>query len=323
MNAGQTINNALEAAIRVPSYYLIERRDWESAADFSLDGHYPDVNPEVWEQNPWTLVVSYFMNTAARAILNYPYEDVAAAAAAVEEANRTLVENPAWTYYQLAYWRFSFDQCVKSAEAWRDFSHDKTAGIEAMQAVNNWQASTWYPEIGHYWDSNEQLAEMYLLRNNEGDVELALEAYEKAIEVYPNRYHSLAGAGQCAEHLGDETKADFYYSSLLILTSAPFPSVQLEGLEPSGCPVPSPSRRPEIVQAEEYLHPSVSQPDDGSSNGIDSNVLIFIIIGLSVLLILSMLAVAKLAGGGKSMYSKYDKGGLTAPLKEKLSDEYT
>lgn len=41
------------------------------------------------------------MNTAARAILNYPYEDVAAAAAAVEEANRTLVENPAWTYYQV------------------------------------------------------------------------------------------------------------------------------------------------------------------------------------------------------------------------------
>ena len=188
------------------------------------------------------------------------------------------------------------------------------AGIDAMIDVRNWELSTWFPEIGHYWDANEQLAQMYLIRNQDGDVDLALEAYETANELHPNRYHPLAGAGYCAELIGDTVKANFYYSSLLTLTSEPFPQVQLYGLESWDCPTPSPSRRPEMEQAESFIYSSSS---DGGNDGIDFFIFIGVLVGLGLIII--SLVVINYANYKSLFCSKYsDYQNLR--LKEKLSD---
>ena len=76
------------------------------------------------------------------------------------------------------------------------------------------QVTSWAPEVAHAWDANEQLAEMLLMRGSDDDVVEALEAYEMAIDIYPNRYHSTAGAAKCADMLGDDVKASSYYGDV-------------------------------------------------------------------------------------------------------------
>jgi hypothetical protein len=177
-----------ESAVRIPTMYLVETRDWASAAKFSLSAQYPTIPASLWEENPWTLVTANFVVAAARAILDYPAASISAAVAEVVAANRTLCSDPAWAIHQLPYWRQSFDVMTLSAQAWETFrATSMDAGIAAMQAVQALQLASWAPEVAHAWDASEQLAEMYVLRGGEGDAASALAAYEQAIAVYPNR----------------------------------------------------------------------------------------------------------------------------------------
>ena len=243
-----------EAAVRVPTMYLVETKSWEDAASFDLTTWYPSTPPSMWTDNPWTLITSNFVVTAARAILNRPAADITAARQAVDDANAMLMSDPDWQRHQLPYWRFSFDVMVDSAKAWELFrTESPDAGIAAMQEVVAFQVGTWAPEIAHAWDAREQLGEMLLLRNAEGDIEQALAVYEAALETYPNRYNSLAGAAKCAAELDDATKASYYYSELLMVTSAPFPDITMSGLAPSSCPTYASGRRPDMIDAENYL----------------------------------------------------------------------
>ena len=79
------------------------------------------------------------MVTAARAILNYPTEEITSARQAVDDANHTLLSDPAWTRHQLPYWRLSFNIMVESARAWEAYrlvSADE--GISLMRKVLKW-----------------------------------------------------------------------------------------------------------------------------------------------------------------------------------------
>ena len=64
------------------------------------------------------------------------------------------------------------------------------------------------------WDPHEQLAEMLRIRNAPGDVAHALSVLEQQLAVYPNRYHALAGAGECADMLRNDIKASAYYGQV-------------------------------------------------------------------------------------------------------------
>eukprot|EP00602_Paraphysomonas_sp_CaronLab_P005248 CAMPEP_0185037884 /NCGR_PEP_ID=MMETSP1103-20130426/32887_1 /TAXON_ID=36769 /ORGANISM="Paraphysomonas bandaiensis, Strain Caron Lab Isolate" /LENGTH=556 /DNA_ID=CAMNT_0027576069 /DNA_START=29 /DNA_END=1699 /DNA_ORIENTATION=+ len=253
LSVSQPQGFSAEAAVRVPTMYYVETRDWETAADFDLSKFY-SVPAEMWENNPWTEITANFIATAARAILNFPAEDITASRQAVDDANTALLSDPDWTIHQLPYWRLSFNVMVESARAWETF-RVKSAddGIEAMEAVRELQVKSWAPEVAHAWDANEQLAEMFLLRGREGDIESALAAYEKAISIYPNRYRSLAGAAKCADMLKNDIKASRYYGDLITLTSGPFPDMSLTGFESGTCSDYSPLRRPELADAYDYF----------------------------------------------------------------------
>lgn len=204
-----------EAGVRVPLMYLVETRQWEQAAEFNLSAFYHPLDDALWRDNIWTQIHSNMVVTVARAILNYPVEDISRARQAVDDANATLLSDPLWTKHQLPYWRLSFNIMVLSARAWEAFRLvSMTEGVRLMQEVTALQMASWAPEVSHAWDSNEQLAEMLLMRNDDGDVGLALAAYEVAMGVYPNRYHSLAGAARCAELLEKGVLASKYYGQV-------------------------------------------------------------------------------------------------------------
>jgi hypothetical protein len=203
-----------EGAARVPVMYLIETRNWKSAATFDLMEHYT-MPYEFWTSQPYSLVTVWTMVTVARAVLDFPEREITAARREVDAANELLLGDPDWNTHQLPYWRLSFNVMVASSHAWETYRLvSKEAGISAMIAVVELQEISWYPEAAHTWDANEQLAEMFLIRNGVGDVELALAAYEHAMLSYPNRYRTLAGAAECAEKLGVVDKATIYYSQV-------------------------------------------------------------------------------------------------------------
>lgn len=256
-----------EAGVRIPTMYLVETRSWEDAAHFDLVNWYSTIPSSLWTSNPWSLITSNFVVTAARAILNYCIEEISAARKAVDDANRLLLSDPDWEKRQLPYWRNSFTVMVDSAHAWETYRLvSPLAGIEAMEQVVEYQINTWAPEIAHAWDSREQLAEMLLMHYYEnlnatdsGDLEnvrRALQAYEDAIETYPNRFHSIAGAAKCSDILGNSNKASNYYSQLLLLTQPPFPDTTTEGVIRESCPISAYSRyrRPALVAAEHYFN---------------------------------------------------------------------
>lgn len=215
LSATNTDTFLSEGAIRVPSMYLIETRSWEDAASFDLSTFYPAVPTEMWEEHAWTLINANFVATLGRAILDYPPEEITAAVNAVDAANATLYSDSDWQVHKLPNMRNFFDACVNSAHAWQTFRLDSfTAGIEAMESIVVQQEMGWAPEVAAAWDAHEQIAEMYLIRGQPGDVEKALSAYEIAVETYPNRYRSNAGAAKCADMLSIDVKASKYYGNV-------------------------------------------------------------------------------------------------------------
>jgi len=61
---------------------------------------------------------------------------------------------------------------------------------------------------------NEQLGDLLLEQNQP---EQALAAYEASLQVAPNRFNSLSGAGRAAELAGARSKAETYYGQLLTM----------------------------------------------------------------------------------------------------------
>ena len=274
--AAQAAPTPSEGGARIPLLQLVETGDWSAAAGFALERWAPSV---VWP--PELRLAAHFVTTAARAVLDRPLGEIAAARRLVDAANASLHADGLWTKYQLPYYRAMFDQAVAAARAWElfrvptvsgggsDDSHAQAtameAGISAMTRVLARQLEGWAPEATHWWDAREQLAEMLLLRrdsrqstqfeggeDNEQDTRRALALYEAMLETYPRRYRPLAGAAACARALGWPALASRYYCRLLNVTAPPFPNVTVAGMPENTCARPEPGRRPELRDALRY-----------------------------------------------------------------------
>mmetsp|Transcript_20691 Transcript_20691/g.42056 ORF Transcript_20691/g.42056 Transcript_20691/m.42056 type:complete len:111 (-) Transcript_20691:446-778(-) len=78
---------------------------------------------------------------------------------------------------------------------------------------------------------------MHLIRAAAGDSAQALDAYEAAIAVYPNRYRSVAGAAHAAGALGDDAAvANPWPNPFPELLSGPIKSFINQCLRPSASP---------------------------------------------------------------------------------------
>lgn len=188
--------------------YPLERGQWAEAAALQLRTH----SSFPWDKHPWFESITYF----ARGLGAARSGDSGAARKAIEKLN---------TSYERAvnagqnYWAVHVDAQRKAVAAWIALSEGKE--VEALQmmreAADIEDSVDKHPVTpGAVLPARELLGDMLVLLGKPAE---AIRAYEASLNVSPNRFNSLHGAGRAAELAGDSAKAKLYYSTLLKLTA--------------------------------------------------------------------------------------------------------
>ncbi len=218
---------AVGAAYNVPAArarYLLERRKWEKAA--RLEPRVPSNFP--WDDFPQFEAIIHW----ARGLGAAKTGDLNAAREAVETLEalhqRTLEKDE-------EYWARLVDVQRKTVEAWILYADgEEDQALSRMEAAADQEDSVDKHPVtpSDVLPARELLGDMLVLLERPED---ALDAYETALGISPNRLNSLYGAGRSAEKAGKADAARKYYAQLAALTE--------EG----------DSERPELIRAREFL----------------------------------------------------------------------
>jgi hypothetical protein len=186
----------------MPARYVIERKDWRSAATLQLS---PNDFP--WDKFLWEKANNHFARLlgnahldrrdSARTELNRLKEIYETLHAAGEKykANLVLVQ-------------------VKSGEAWVNVLDGKIQEAVSLmtEAASIEEATTKHPVTpGEIIPARELLGDLYL---NIGDVSNALLAYEAELKKHPNKLNAIYGAVVAAGKSNDAAKAAHYKAEL-------------------------------------------------------------------------------------------------------------
>lgn len=182
----------------------LERRQWDAAANLPLRVHetYP------WDTFPEHEAITYWARGlgAARA------GDLEAARAAVDTLEklhqRTLEKDE-------DYWATLVEVRRTTVSAWVAYAEgDYDRALERMRIAADLEDSVDKHPItpSEVLPARELLGDMLLALNRP---EEALEAYQAALEISPNRFNSLYGAGQAAERAEQYDVAKSFYAKLV------------------------------------------------------------------------------------------------------------
>lgn len=166
------------AASRLP----LEQDDWAGAAALSAD-----LNPAIsWDRFPQAVAIRWY----AKGIGAARSGDIAAAESALAELEQLgqIMEDR-----DLGYWLALLEAQSKSIEAWVVLSQgDTDQAIALMREAADVEDIAGKAPVtpGHVLPARELLGDMLL---EVGDTEGAIEAYQVALSVAPNRLRSLAG----------------------------------------------------------------------------------------------------------------------------------
>lgn len=204
--------------------YPLERMQWADAASMETRTH-KDFN---WDKYPQYEAITYFGRGIG-----------AARSGNVESAEQDLAKLN--SLYEATvksgdkYWSVIVDSQRKSVEAWIEYAKgnnqealammEKAAGIE--DSVDKHPVTP-----GAILPARDLLGDMLIDMDKPA---MALVAYEKSLQISPNRFYSLYGAGYAAELSGNSEKATKYYQELINLAAN------------------ADSPRPRVDKAKEYL----------------------------------------------------------------------
>jgi len=204
--------------------YPLERMQWADAASMETRTH-KDFN---WDKYPQYEAITYFGRGVG-----------AARSGNVESAEQDLAKLN--SLYEATvksgdkYWSVIVDSQRKSVEAWIEYAKgnnqkalammEKAAGIE--DSVDKHPVTP-----GAILPARDLLGDMLIDMDKPA---MALVAYEKSLQISPNRFYSLYGAGYAAELSGNSEKATKYYQELINLAAN------------------ADSPRPRVDKAKEYL----------------------------------------------------------------------
>jgi tetratricopeptide (TPR) repeat protein len=188
--------------------YSLELREWEKAANLELrtQSTFP------WNKYPGFEAITYF----ARGLGAGRSNDLIKARASIRELDR-LYEFTKKSGQD--YWAVLVDSQRNTVAAWVAYSEGMTDNaLQLMRKAADIEDSVDKHPVtpGAILPARELLGDMLLLV---GKYEEAIEAYEASLLISPNRFNSLYGAGYAAESAGNLTKAKYYYSQLVELTS--------------------------------------------------------------------------------------------------------
>ena len=200
MAAGRMAGMVPYYRTKLPIFYALETNDWQSAAAIEpVAGSPPEVS---------TLV--YWARVIADGHLRQPQR--ARADLAQFEALMAELKNGS-----RAYLAEGTGPKIERSEmlAWTAFAEDKPdEALSHMRTAADLQDKVGQAEVDI--PAREMLADMLLAL---GNAQKALAEYEIALKLSPNRLNGLSNAGRAAEAIGDKKKAEFYYLTLLKITS--------------------------------------------------------------------------------------------------------
>lgn len=182
--------------MKFPIFLALETRDWKAAAALEpVPGAPPDTQGQVY----WARVVGDgHLHRAAQA-----RADLGAYDALMDEVRKG----------SHAYYADSTGARIRHGEmlAWVAFAGSNTAeAFDQMRAAADLQDRVGQGEVDI--PAREMLADMLL---ESGKPQAALVEYTRAMQLSPNRFNGLFGAGSAAEAAGDIRQARRYYAALL------------------------------------------------------------------------------------------------------------
>ena len=198
---GESPRAGYSALVGISARYMLERHQWSEAASLQIR----EVPMSVFEAE------TYF----ARAIGCARTGDLVGARANIDKlvvlrdrlphGNQGLVGNADLVEVQHL-----------QAEAWLAHAEKRDADavklMKSAMALEESAPATWFP--APLLAGNEQLGDLLVEQNQP---EQALAAYEASLQLAPNRFNSLYGAGRAAELAGLRAKAQTYYSQLVAI----------------------------------------------------------------------------------------------------------
>ena len=183
--------------------YALERRQWDDAAALPLG--VPDTFP--WEDFPEHEAITYW----ARGLGAARSGDLSMARAVVDTLEaiheRTLEKGE-------DYWALHVDARRTTVQAWIAHADgDTDRALTLMRAAADREDSVdKHPMTpSAVLPARELLGDLLLAANRPTE---ALTAYRAALDISPNRFHSLYGAGRAAEQADQSEVARTYYSAL-------------------------------------------------------------------------------------------------------------
>jgi tetratricopeptide (TPR) repeat protein len=191
----------------IPARYYVERRQWAEAAALP-DPAFPAMP---WKKFPWPSSLTQF----ARGLGSARSGDLAGAAASVEklDALRAEAEEAGEAYFAQ---QIEISRLAVSSWLAHGRGHTEQA-VEQMRLAAQIENTTPKHPVtpGSLAPASELLGDLLL---EMGQPVAALDAYETALTVWPNRFNTLLGASRAATAAGDRPRAARYTARLAELT---------------------------------------------------------------------------------------------------------
>jgi tetratricopeptide (TPR) repeat protein len=200
------------AAAAIPSRYAVERQRWDEAASLTLPA--ANIDWKVFPHAEAALVFSRALGEARLGKVDLAQNDLER----LEELQRAVsssIENEGvWQ----GFWTTELQVNHDMVKAWLLYRQGETdAAVRLLRQAADKEDSTEIDPVmpGTIISARQLLGEMLLDAQRPRE---ALEAFEAALRNEPARYGELSGAAQAAERAGDQERAVFYYTQLILQT---------------------------------------------------------------------------------------------------------
>jgi tetratricopeptide (TPR) repeat protein len=176
----------------IPARFALERHDWDEA--FRIAAREPAGLP--WDRSPWPEAISRFAHGLGAARLGKL--DAARAAGKRIDELEAAARNAGEELFarNIRVLRLELDAWIAQGEG------DETSGIALLRQAVDLEASTPKPPVtpAPTLPASELLGDLLMDQKKPAE---ALEAYERSLELYPNRFNSLRGVEQARRALGN------------------------------------------------------------------------------------------------------------------------
>jgi len=197
------------AMAAMPARYALERQRWDEAEALTL----PQQGEFAWSLFPHAEAVLVFAR-ALGAARNGNIDGAKKDLDRLEQLRANLIKaNSEGTWQE--YWVSQIENNHQMVTAWIAYTQGRRhEALQMLRAAANREDSTeWDPVMpGRVISARQLLGEMLLDANNP---QQALQAFEAALKVEPDRFLSLYGAARAAELSGDQTKAEGFFARLV------------------------------------------------------------------------------------------------------------